>query len=80
MPFGWNNNKDIVATSVSILTSNITINVADEFTVATNMLDTKADKNATYTVEVSNQLLDAKVDDVETFNYATKIDTYARVE
>ena len=80
MLFTLNNNKDIVATSVSILTSNNAINVADEFTVTTNMLDTKAEKNATYTVEVSDQLLDAKVDDVETVNYATKSDTHTRKE
>ena len=80
MPVSLNNNKDIVATSVSILTSNNTLHVADEFTVTTNMLDTKADKNATYTVEISNQLLDAKVDDVEMVNYATKSDTHTKSE
>ena len=74
------NNKDIVATSVSILTSNNTPHVADQFTLTTNILDTKADKNATYTVEISNQLLDAKVDDVKMVNYATKIDAYTKSE
>ena len=67
-----------MATSVSILTSNNTQNVADEFIVATDVLDTKADKSATYTVQISNQLLDAKVDDVETVHYATKIDTHTQ--
>ena len=74
------NNKDIVATSVSILTGNDTINVADEFARTTNVLDSKADRNTTYTREVTNGLLDAKVDDTELVNYATKSDTYAKSE
>ena len=80
MPVSLNNNKDIVATSVSILTSNDTINVADEFASTTNVVDSKADKNTTYTREVTNGLLDAKVDDTEMVNYAIKSDTYTKSE
>ena len=42
--------------------------------------ETRADKIATYTVEISNQLIDAKVDDVEMVNYAVKSDTYTKTE
>ena len=80
MPVSMSNNRDIVATSVSILKSNATLNVDNQFTITSNILDTKADKSATYTVEISNQLLDAKVDDVEMVNYATKTDTYTKSE
>ena len=80
MPVSLNNNKDIVVTSVSILTSNDALNVADEFTTASNILDSKADRNTTYTREVTNQLLDAKVDDTEMVNYAIKSDTYTKSE
>ena len=78
MQVSLNNNKDIVVTSMPILTSDNTLNVADEFTLATNILDTKADKNMTFTVELSNQNLDAMVDDVEMVNYATKSDACAK--
>ena len=61
MPVSLNKHKDIVATSVSILTSNNTLHVADEFTVTTNFLDTKADKYATHTVETSKHILDSKL-------------------
>ena len=80
MPVSLNNNKDIVVTSVSILTSNDMLNVADEFTTTSNILDSKADRNTTYTREVTNQLLDAKVDDTEMVNYAIKSDTYTKSE
>ena len=80
MPVSLSNSNAIVAISVSILTSNNTLHAADEFTVTTNMLDNKADKDTNYTVELSNQLLDAKVADVEMVNYATKIDTHTNKE
>ena len=41
-------------------------------------MDTKADKNTTYTIEIANELLDAKVDDTEMVNYATKEHTYTK--
>ena len=78
MPASLNNNRDIVATSVSILNSNDTLNVADEFTITSNSLDTKADKSTTYTIASANELVDAKVDDTEMVNYATKQDTYTK--
>jgi hypothetical protein len=75
MPVSLNNNRDIVATSVSILKSNTTLDVDNQFTIASSILDTKADKNTTYTIAIANELLDAKVDDTEMVNYATKEDT-----
>ena len=78
MPVSMNNNRDIVATSVSILKSNTTLDVDNQFTITSNILDTKADKNATYTIAIANELLDAKVDDTEMVNYATKEDTHAK--
>ena len=73
-----NNNRDIVATSVSILKSNTTLDVDNQFTITSSILDTKADKNTTYTIAIANDLLDAKVDDIEMVNYAVKSDTYTK--
>ena len=70
-----NNNTDIAANSVSNRISNQTLNVADAFTLTTNILDTKTDKSTTYTAETANRHVDAKVHDVGMVNYATKSDT-----
>ena len=78
MPVSLNNNRDIVASRVSILKSNDTLSVADEFTITSSILETKADKNTTYTIAIANELLDAKVDDTEMVNYAVKSDTYTK--
>ena len=78
MPVSLNNNRDIVATSVSIIKSNTTLDVDNQFTITSSILDTKADKSTTYTIAIANELLDAKVDDTEMVNYATKEDTYTK--
>ena len=48
-------------------------------TVAAAISD-KADKSTTYSKPVVNGLLDAKVDDAEMTNYATKTTTYTRTD
>ena len=50
------------------------------FTTVTTALGNKADKSTTYTRLVTNDLLDAKVDDTEMANYATKLETYTKTE
>ena len=42
------------------------------FSTVTAAIDNKADKSTTYTRGATNDLLDAKVDDIEMTNYATK--------
>ena len=46
--------------------------------ITSSILDTKAEKNTTYTIASANELLDAEVDDTEMVNYATKEDTYTK--
>ena len=48
------------------------------FTTVTTALGNKAETSTTYTRSATNTLLDAKVDDTEMTNYATKLDTYTR--
>jgi hypothetical protein len=48
-------------------------------TVTTAVAD-KADKSTTYTQSVVHGFLDAKVDDTEMVNYATKADTFTKAE
>jgi hypothetical protein len=50
------------------------------FNTVTTALNNKADKSTTYTQSVTNGLLDAKVDDTEMTNYATKADTFTKTE
>ena len=78
MPVSVNNNRDTVATSVSILKNNSTLDVDNQVAITSTILDTKADKNTTYTIAIANEILDTKVDDTEMVNYAVKIDTYTK--
>ena len=50
------------------------------FITVTTALTDKADKSTTYTRSVVKYLLDAKVDDTEMVNYATKADTFTKTE
>ena len=63
---------------MSIIRSNTTLDVDNKFTITSSILDTKADKNTTYTISIANELLDAKVDDTEMVNYAVKSDAYTK--
>ena len=63
---------------MSIIKSNTTLDVDNQFAITSTILDTKADKNTTYTIAIANELLDARVDDTEMVNYATKEDTYTK--
>ena len=63
---------------MSILKSTNALNVASEFATASSILDTKADKSTTYAIAIANGFLDARVDDTEMVNFATKGDTYTK--
>ena len=78
MPVSMKNNRDIVATSVSILKNNATLDVDNQFTITSTILDTKADRNTTYTIAIANELLGTKVDDIEMVNNADKSATYTK--
>ena len=86
MPLSLNNRRDIVADSISINKGNETIDLADSLDAILGLapeglnslgelataLGDKADKSTTYTRTVTNNLLDAKVDDTEMVNYFSK--------
>ena len=72
MTLSLTNSKDIVANSVTIVSGNDAVDVGDGLANAQTILETKADKATTYTVEYTNFLLDAKVDDTELENFTAK--------
>ncbi len=71
MPVSLNNSKDIVANSISIIKGNETIDVMETI---------EAVQGQGIVSSTLNSLLDAKVDDVEMANYATKTTTYTKTD